>query len=96
MAFPFTLKSQMLRRGGRYVFHFYCDLCSDGADCSHGYTTAEIEAETVREACETARKKARLHFNRCSRCHRWVCDYHFDVDSAQCTDCVLSRILRTG
>lgn len=96
MTIPFTLKSQMLRSGGHYTFKFYCDRCEAGSGCPHGYVTAAIEAASIKDAYAEAQQEARLHFNFCTCCQRWVCDDHFDVDTAQCTDCLLGQTLKTG
>ncbi len=77
----FTPKIAMTEEDGRFRFTFFCDLC-DG-----GFTTKHISASTVKEAFERAREEARPCFNRCHRCHRWICDSHYNEDVMMCTDC---------
>lgn len=78
---PFTLKSKMLCKSGCYYFSFSCELC-DG-----GYTTGSIMADSIGEALQIARREARPHFNCCHRCHRWICDAHYNIDEMMCTEC---------
>lgn len=74
-------KSTMAAQGGAFQFTFYCELCDSG------YATPPIEAERVQEAFDQAQQEARRYFNRCHRCHLWVCDGHYNEDLMMCTAC---------
>ena len=77
----FTAKSRFDQQDGGFRFTFFCDLCGDG------YTTGIIPAQSVAVARESAQSEARLHFNRCQNCHRWVCDEHYNENRLLCTAC---------
>ncbi len=77
----FTSKSVMIQDHGTYRFTFFCDLCD------FGYTTAPVSAQNTRKAMAQAQQEARRHFNRCQKCHRWVCDTHYNEDEMMCTEC---------
>jgi hypothetical protein len=77
----FTAKSTMAEENGRYRFTFLCALCGEGR------STQPIAADTAQEALEAARREARVYFNRCHRCGRWVCDDHYNEDVMLCTGC---------
>ena len=78
----FTAKCRMEQQADGFRFTFFCALCSGG------YTTSLIVASHQRVALPLAEQKARLHFNLCQHCHRWVCDEHFNENRMMCTDCV--------
>lgn len=77
----FTSKSTMVQGNGIYGFTFFCDLCD------FGYTTTPVVAQSTKEARERAQQEARQHFNRCQKCHRWVCDEHYNENEMTCTEC---------
>ncbi|MGI6404013.1 MAG: hypothetical protein ACOX0K_07380 [Oscillospiraceae bacterium] len=78
----FTAKCQAVRDDTGFRLTFYCDVCGGG------YTTPPLVCDTAREALRLGEQDARLHFNRCGSCHRWVCDEHFNENCMMCTDCV--------
>ena len=82
-----TLKSVMEQDETFYRFTFFCELCD------HSHTTGRIRAESVAEARGIAAREARLLFNRCHACGRWVCDAHYNEDIMQCVICVPKRLL---
>ena len=84
----FTPKSTMVALGGSYQFTFFCELCDTG------YTTRPVSAETVKKAFNLAQLEARIHFNRCHSCQRWVCDGHYNEDMMMCTACAPRRAAR--
>ena len=77
----FTPKCRILREGGSCRFTFFCGICE------HRYTTPPLQAENAGEARLKAEADARLHFNWCPKCGRWVCDEHFNEGRTMCTDC---------
>ncbi len=77
----FTSRSRVSRDGEKYIFTFFCDLC----DC--GYTTEAIAADSQEAAAEKSGEEARRHFNLCHRCHKWVCDAHYNEDVMLCVVC---------
>ena len=67
--------------GSRY--RFFCDV-SGMALC----TTAPIRGDTQEEELKTAwETEGRQHFNRCSKCGKWVSDPMYNADMLQCVDC---------
>lgn len=78
----FTAKCRTEQKTGGYRFTFYCAICCGG------YTTPLISEGCPQVALRLAEQDARLHFNRCQRCHRWVCDEHFNENYMMCTACV--------
>ena len=78
----FTARYYVTNIDGGYRFQFRCALC-DG-----GYATKLIKADTVEKALPIAEKEARLFFNGCSQCDKWVCDYHYNMQEALCTECI--------
>lgn len=77
----FNLKSAMVQDKDSYIFTFFCDLCD------RGYTTSPLVVSSVREARRLAENEARLHFNRCHSCRKWVCDRHYNEDEMMCSVC---------
>lgn len=78
----FTAKCRAIREGLGFRLTFSCDLCDVG------YTTPLLLSHTPEEALRLGEQDARMHFNRCECCHRWVCDEHFNENRMTCTDCV--------
>ena len=77
----FGARYTMTSENGVYRFEFLCALCDEG------YTTGLIHADSVEKALFLAEKEARLHFNECGLCGKWVCDYHYNMEEALCTEC---------
>lgn len=78
----FTPKCRTVRNEGGFCLTFFCELCGNG------YTTPQLNCKTLKEALRLGERDARLHFNRCSCCYRWVCDEHFNENRMMCTDCM--------
>ena len=66
---------------GGFRFQFLC------ACCSSGYATGLIQADSIEAAFPLAEKEARLFFNGCDHCGKWVCDQHYNMEKALCTEC---------
>ena len=66
---------------GGYYFKFFCSMCD------RSYTTALITAGSVDDARVIAEKEARVYYNGCQKCRRWLCDEHYDMDEMLCTVC---------
>jgi len=86
----FTAKCRTEQTAGGFRFTFFCTIC--GA----GYTTPLIPEGDQRLALSLAEQDARLHFNRCQRCHTWVCDEHFNENCMMCTVCAPRVCLQCG
>lgn len=86
----FTAKCRTEQKTGGFRFTFFC------ASCGGGYTTPLIPENTQKVALRLAEQDARLHFNRCQRCHRWVCDEHFNEDCMMCTACAPRICIECG
>ena len=81
MTRAFTPKYTVIRAKGKYWFTFYCQLGGES------YTTPVIVSDSLEKALELARNDARLHFNRCRKCHRWICDAAYNEDKMMCLLC---------
>jgi hypothetical protein len=99
-----TEKSNDHSDSGHFSFSFYCDKCgkewtSEFTDFK-GMNATTIENEEARQmlwanehriAFEAANCEARLHFNRCPICGKWVCDDCFCIEEKKhggvCRDC---------
>lgn len=77
----FTAKCRTMRQSNGFRLTFFCELCGDG------YTTPVIPCKSLKEALRLGEQDARLKFNRCESCHRWVCDKHYNENQMKCTDC---------
>lgn len=77
----FEVRYAMESEDGGFRFRFYCQLCEEG------YTTGLINADSIDEAYQIARRKARIHFNGCHGCGKWVCDAHYNEDEMMCVNC---------
>lgn len=77
----FTAKCRMEQEADGYRFTFFCAICGGG------YTTPLIAASHQSVALRLGEQNARVHFNRCQRCHEWVCDEHFNENCMMCTVC---------
>ncbi len=67
---------------GGYQFTFYC------AYCDFCYTAGWIFIDSVEEARVLAEKEARLAFNGCQCCGKWVCNDHYDMQEMMCIKCM--------
>lgn len=77
----FTPKCRTEQLESGYRFTFSCELCD------HSYTTPVFPGPTRGEALRMAEQDARLRFNRCACCRRWVCDEHYNENRMMCTVC---------
>ena len=77
----FTPHCRFLAKDDGYLLTFFCEIC----EC--GYTPPTIHADSLQEARQLAEPDARLHFNWCHSCERWVCDEHFNENKMLCTEC---------
>ena len=77
----FGARYAMTSEDGAYSFGFFCAICDEG------YNTGKIHAESVEKALLLAEKEARIHFNGCGQCGKWVCDFHYNMEKALCTEC---------
>lgn len=87
---PFTPKRRTEQSEDGYRFTFSCELCS------HSYTTPVFPTRSLREALPLGERDARRHFNRCGRCHRWVCDEHYNENRMMCTECAPRICVQCG
>ncbi len=103
---PFTRKFEDNSNGREFSFTFFCDICQRPY-CSSAISRAGIAKElrpclrhsrrgAYRLALEKASYEARLHFNRCRRCAKWVCDDDFHMDSGLCAACLAEDGLEAG
>ena len=77
-----TYKKEMcIRDSSCFYLTFFCEACG------RGYSPPPLVCNTPNEALHLGEQDARLHFNRCRSCHRWVCDAvsytHLDVYKRQ-------------
>jgi hypothetical protein len=89
---------------GHFSFSFYCDKCAKewvspvqpftGGVCTnveHGEALKLLWANEYRTAFTEANLDARMQFNRCPVCGRWVCDDCFDFEVVRggevCREC---------
>ncbi len=86
----FTAKCRTVREEAGFRLTFFCALCDNG------YTTPPIACDTPRQALLLGARDARLHFNRCEGCRRWVCDQHFNENRMMCVDCMPLVCARCG
>ncbi len=77
----FTAKSRVFHEGCKFQFTFFCDICEKG------YCSSLVYASNAREALQQAEEEARLYFNWCPRCNKWVCDKHFNENKEACILC---------
>ena len=77
----FSAKCRTMRDNNGFRLTFFCEICGKG------YTTPPLMCDTHKEALRLGEQDARLHFNRCGCCHRWVCDYDFNENRVMCTEC---------
>ena len=77
----FTKKYEVQTKKDGFCCTFYCDLGDDYYSiCIDGVDSAD-------DALELSKMNARLHFNRCHRCGRWVCDAHYNEGQMMCIRC---------
>ena len=78
-----TAKYRVIADSGGSRYRFFCDV-SGMALC----TTDPIRGDTQEEELKTAwETEGRQHFNRCSKCGKWVSDPMYNADILQCVDC---------
>ena len=78
-----TAKYRVIADSGGSRYRFFCDV-SGMALC----TTDPIRGDTQEEELKTAwETEGRQHFNRCSKCGKWVSDPMYNADMLQCVDC---------
>ena len=66
---------------GRFRVQFFCSMCD------FVYTSDWIEAPSEAEAYMLAEPEAKLKFNGCHKCGKWICDEHFNADEKMCMHC---------
>lgn len=86
----FTAKRRTVREDAGFRLTFFCEICGSG------YVTPPLACDTPKEAVRLGEQDARLHFNRCGSCHRWVCDEHFNENQMMCIDCAPRICARCG
>ncbi len=82
----FTAKCFETNSEDGYRFQFFCALCGTN------YTSGWIHADSEERALDIAKAEARLHFNLCHSCGKWVCDEHYDIDEMVCLECANSYV----
>lgn len=63
-------------------YQFYCERSNMLV-----YTTSKIKANTQIEEYEYAWNEAKVYFNYCRKCGKWVCTEMFNPDICLCVDC---------
>ncbi len=86
----FTAKCRTVRGNSCFYLTFFCEACG------RGYSPPPLVCNTPNEALHLGEQDARLHFNRCRSCHRWVCDEHFNENGMMCTDCMPRICIQCG
>lgn len=77
----FTAKCRIIQGEGGFYLTFFCEICSKG------YTTPLIQSASRKDALTLGEQEARLYFNRCISCFRWVCDENYNENLMLCTEC---------
>lgn len=78
-----TATYRVIADGGGNRYCFYCAL-SGAVLCTTKPVKAASPEEELFLAWET---EGRQHFNRCSKCGRWVSSVMFNADVLACVDC---------
>jgi len=101
MSLPLTRKSVDRSDKERFIFSFYCDCCGNEWTSlpmffmTGGFST--IEHEEARQlvwtyehktAFEHANLDARIKFNLCLKCGRWVCNECYNTENNVCKVCL--------
>ena len=74
-------KVQQTSNGNKY--QFFCDL-SDALVC----TTAPVKADTPEKELMLAwNAYAKVHFNKCHKCGRWIINEMYNPDVLTCVEC---------
>ena len=84
----FTAKCLTVREDASFRLTFFCEAC--GSE----YITPHLVCDTPKEALRLGEQDARVHFNRCGSCRRWVCDEHFNENQMMCTNCMPRNCVR--
>jgi len=77
----YKAKYTVEKENDSYRFKYICGLCD------WHYTTGLIDADSEDDAMKIAEDEARLYFNGCRKCGRWICDEHYDMDKMVCAEC---------
>lgn len=77
----FTQKYKTYRTANGFRFTFCCDLCEKSFD------TKTITTYSFAQAFQQAQAIAKLHFNKCHKCNKWVCDEHYNENVMLCIEC---------
>ncbi len=77
----FHARYTMAHHDDGYKFKFFC------AFCDYHYTTGWIKSESPTEARRLAEAEARINFNGCYQCGRWVCNEHYNIEKMMCVEC---------
>ncbi len=89
MGTPFTFHYTSRCAPNGFEFVFFCDLCQRPTHVSiraAGQAHRHLPYAKA-QAFQKAVYAARLRFNRCRGCLRWVCDQDFDLDAGLCAQC---------
>jgi hypothetical protein len=104
MSQPVTQKSTDHSDRERFSFSFFCDCCGKAwtsqitpftagglSAIDYGEARQMLWQHEHKVAFEQANMDARLQFNRCSLCGRWVCNECFDSEGTEhggiCKEC---------
>lgn len=77
----FTQRYKTHRTANGFGFSFYCDLCEKS------FNTDIIATYSFAWAFQQAQVIAKLHFNKCHKCGKWVCDQHYNENVMMCIEC---------
>jgi len=67
-------------KGNKYAF--ICEMSR-----SIAFVTRPVKADSPKEELNSAWEEARMHFNRCRKCGKWVIDAMFNPDVLNCVGC---------
>jgi hypothetical protein len=84
----FTQRYKTHRTKDGFRFAFYCDLCETL------YETEEIITDSFEDALQKGQDVARLYFNKCHKCGKWICDEHYNENVMECIECSRPATLR--
>ena len=78
-----TAKYRIIADSGGSSYRFFCEL-SGMAVCTTTPINGNTQEEELQIAWETEGKQ---HFNRCTRCGKWISDPMYNADTLQCVEC---------
>ena len=77
----YKAKFTLFSNGDTYQITYTCAMCD------YHYTTELINAKSETDARLLTEDDARLLFNGCRKCGRWVCDEHYNMGEMMCVRC---------